>query len=613
MMHRIVIIITTLIFLAGTCMAQNSKYKWGLGIHPSSFSFYAGFDSSFIDLGEYENGVQFSINRYMGKLLDVGVEGSAAILRHPAGEDNPDTGGLWRDFFYDANPFIKIKAYNGFLLKEKSFVMPFLKAGIGINKYRTADLGISAPLGAGIGFRFKDAGYLVVQSSYNLGVSNSSNYLHHSLGFVVNLKGRNYKKKSALDQADKDKDGIPDFSDECPEIAAKNSKTGCPDMDGDGVKDSDDLCPRKKGLINLRGCLDQDKDGIPDPMDKCPNKFGAQANKGCPDTPSDKDNDLIEDELDDCPTLPGHWSGKGCPDQDGDGILDDEDQCPTLFGENKYGGCPFDEQGMKDLNDGYAPNGVAIYVEERTTTVTQTIPTTTKPAKPKVKLGPEVVKPIRKPVITQPEKKAPPVVTTPPVIPSGSTTPPVIATQPEPTTPPVVTQPEPTTPPVVTQPEPTTPPVVTQPEPTMPPVVAQPEPTTPTVVTPPATPSSDALPCNLPKNLLTSAGQSIRFETNKATLTPDSKLLLMKVATLLKPCAAMLSIRAHTDSDGDEEYNLRLSERRAQAVSRYLIEHGLDRKYIQTSGAGNAEPLSTTGTIEGNAMNRRVEFTLTPR
>jgi len=538
MTHRIVIIALSLTFFVGTCFAQNSKYKWGLGLHPSTFSFYAGFDSTFIDLGEYEHGVQFSINRYMGKLLDVGVEGSTAILRHPAGENNPANGGLWRDFFYNANPFVKIKA-NGLILKEKSFIMPFLKAGIGINKYKTAELGISAPLGAGLGFRFKDAGYLVVQSSYNLGVSNSEDYLHHSLGFVINLRGGQYKKKSQ-DQTDKDKDGIPDFRDECPEITAKNSKTGCPDMDEDGVKDSDDLCPRKKGLVNLSGCLDQDKDGVPDPLDKCPNKFGAQANNGCPETPQDSDNDLIEDELDKCPKLPGHWTGKGCPDQDGDGIVDKEDNCPNLFGESKFGGCPFDEQGMKDLNEGFSPNGATIFIEEGVSTTTSTIITTpTKPAKPTVEIGPEI-KPTKKPVI------------------------------------------------------------INQPQETI-------------VEEVKTTVTNTAVPCNLPEGLLQSAGQSIRFETNKATLTPDSKLLLNKVSSLLKPCPANLNIRAHTDSDGDDEYNLRLSERRAQAVSRYLIEQGMDRKYIKTSGAGETEPVASNDTIEGKSLNRRVELTVTPR
>ncbi len=550
MTQRIIAIVLTLVFFGSACFAQNNKYKWGLGIHPSSFSFYAGLDSSFTDLGAYENGVQLSFNRYMGKLLDVGVEASSAILRHPAGEDNPTNGGLWRDFFYDANPFVKIKAYNGFLLKENSFVMPFLKAGIGINKYKTADLGISAPLGAGIGFRFKDAGYLVVQSSYNVGVANSESYLHHSLGFVVNLKGRNYKRKST-DQTDKDKDGIPDFRDECPEISAKNSKTGCPDMDEDGVKDSDDLCPRKKGLPGLSGCLDQDKDGVPDPLDKCPNKFGEQANKGCPDTPADKDNDLIEDKLDKCPTLPGHWTGNGCPDQDGDGVLDKDDNCPNLFGENKYGGCPFNEQGMKDLREGYAPNGVAIYIEEDQATSSTWVPSTSIPKTTTITkpISPEIVKPTKQ-----------------------QTT--------------------------ITKPQETT--IVTTPQET---IIEDIKPTT----------ANDAAPCSLPKGLLNTAGKSIRFETNKATLTPDSKLLLIKIATLLKPCSHQLNIKAHTDSDGDAEYNLRLSERRAQAVSRYLIEQGLDRKYIQTSGAGDTEPIGSNDSIEGKMMNRRVELTVTPR
>jgi len=588
MKQRIILILLTLSIAGTSCIAQNEDYKWGIGIHPSTFSFYAKYDSSFLDVGEYEHGVQFSANRYLNSLFDVGIEASSAILRHPAGENNPANGGLWRDFFYDVNPFIKVKANNGFLLKKNSFVMPFFKAGIGVNKYRTGEMGISAPIGVGLGLKFKEAGYLVAQSSYKLGVANSNSYLHHSLGFVVNLKGGNYRKKSKLDQVDSDNDGIPDHRDECPKITAKN-KTGCPDMDGDGVKDSDDLCPGKKGLVNLRGCQDRDKDGIPDPLDKCPNKFGFQESGGCPFSVSDKDNDLIEDKDDECPTLPGHWSGKGCPDRDSDGILDKSDNCPDLFGEAKYNGCPFNEQGMKDFKDGYAPNGVTIFIDEEEVSNKSIITTTEeeilnrtvitdKPTTPFVQIDTEKTSPVKKPKVTLPNNTRPsttipntPIPNTSTPIPSTSTTSPTAPSTTMPNTP------------------------------------------IPNTSTPTPSANKDAIPCDLPTQLLTSAGQAIRFETDKATLTADSKAVLNRIATLLKPCSAKLIIRAHTDSDGDDEFDLRLSERRAQSVSRYLIIQGLDRKYIETSGAGSTEPIGPNTSIEGKALNRRIELKVIPR
>ena len=598
MTQRIVIILTAFIFFGSACFAQNSKDKWGIGIHPSTFSFYAGFDSSFLDLGEYEHGVQFSINRHFSNLLDVGLEGSTAILRHPAGENNPDNGGLWRDFFYNANPFIKVKANNGFLLKKNSFVMPFLKAGIGVNKYKTADLGISAPLGAGIGFKFKDAGYLVVQSSYNLGVANSESYLQHSLGFVINLKGGNYRRK-ASDQTDTDKDGIPDVRDECPEIAASKSKTGCPDMDEDGVQDSDDLCPRKKGLASLNGCLDQDKDGVPDPLDKCPTTFGSQANKGCPQSAApDKDNDKVEDELDQCPTLPGHWSGQGCPDQDGDGIVDDKDVCPNLFGGTRYNGCPFNEQGMKDLNDGFAPNGVSVFIEEggSSSIYTPTINT------PPVTVPDQAAKIAEQNRIAALEAKRLADLEAAKQAEQAKIDAELKAKQ--------EAERLATEQANRTAEQDRLAALETKRLADLEAAKQAEQATNEDVKT---TVTKDAIPCGLPEGLLRSARQSIRFEKNKATLTADSKILLNKIATLLKPCPATLTIRAHTDDEGEAEYNLRLSERRAQSVSRYLIELGLDRKYIQTSGAGESEPIVANDSVENKAKNRRVEFIVMPR
>jgi|GEM_PF-665017 len=647
MTQRIVIILTAFIFFGSACFAQNSKDKWGIGIHPSTFSFYAGFDSSFLDLGEYEHGVQFSINRHFSNLLDVGLEGSTAILRHPAGENNPDNGGLWRDFFYNANPFIKVKANNGFLLKKNSFVMPFLKAGIGVNKYKTADLGISAPLGAGIGFKFKDAGYLVVQSSYNLGVANSESYLQHSLGFVINLKGGNYRRK-ASDQTDTDKDGIPDVRDECPEIAASKSKTGCPDMDEDGVQDSDDLCPRKKGLASLNGCLDQDKDGVPDPLDKCPTTFGSQANKGCPQSAApDKDNDKVEDELDQCPTLPGHWSGQGCPDQDGDGIVDDKDVCPNLFGGTRYNGCPFNEQGMKDLNDGFAPNGVSVFIEEggSSSIYTPTIntPPVTVPDQAakiaeqnriaaleakrladleaakqaeqakidaELKAKQEAERLANEQANRTAEQNRIAALETKRLADLEA------AKQAEQAKIDAELKAKQEAERLATEQANRTAEqdrlaaLETKRLADLEAAKQAEQATNEDVKT---TVTKDAIPCGLPEGLLRSARQSIRFEKNKATLTADSKILLNKIATLLKPCPATLTIRAHTDDEGEAEYNLRLSERRAQSVSRYLIELGLDRKYIQTSGAGESEPIVANDSVENKAKNRRVEFIVMPR
>lgn len=90
---------------------------------------------------------------------------------------------------------------------------------------------------------------------------------------------------------------------------------GCPDRDRDGVADRDDDCPDTPGLVELKGCPDADGDGVIDSKDECP------------DTPKGYKVDE-----------------KGCPiDTDGDGLVDEEDDCPTEAGPVENNGCPVAE------------------------------------------------------------------------------------------------------------------------------------------------------------------------------------------------------------------------------------------------------------------------------
>jgi hypothetical protein len=84
---------------------------------------------------------------------------------------------------------------------------------------------------------------------------------------------------------------------------------------------------------------DRDRDGIDDEVDACPDRIGLPPN-GCP--PRDRDGDTVVDEADRCPELPGPRAGAGCPDVDGDGdrIADRLDACPTEFGVTGRRGCP---------------------------------------------------------------------------------------------------------------------------------------------------------------------------------------------------------------------------------------------------------------------------------
>jgi outer membrane protein OmpA-like peptidoglycan-associated protein len=100
----------------------------------------------------------------------------------------------------------------------------------------------------------------------------------------------------------------------------------------------------------------------------------------------------------------------------------------------------------------------------------------------------------------------------------------------------------------------------------------------------------------------------VNFDFNKATIRkPDDADLQKAIAFIKKYPGAQINLVGHTDSIGGDAFNLRLSERRAEAVKDYLVKHGIDAARIQTSGRGKADPIGDNKTEKGRAENRRVE------
>lgn len=103
--------------------------------------------------------------------------------------------------------------------------------------------------------------------------------------------------------------------------------------------------------------------------------------------------------------------------------------------------------------------------------------------------------------------------------------------------------------------------------------------------------------------------EKILFETSKARILPDSYGILDSVAQVLKdyPYIA-IRIEGHTDSQGGDDYNLKLSKDRAASVFTYLVNKGIDASRMKSQGYGETSPLDTNRTEQGRANNRRVEF-----
>lgn len=100
----------------------------------------------------------------------------------------------------------------------------------------------------------------------------------------------------------------------------------------------------------------------------------------------------------------------------------------------------------------------------------------------------------------------------------------------------------------------------------------------------------------------------VTFEVDSAALQPGFRSSLDTVSEILAKYGSDIRVVGHTDSTGTESYNQSLSERRAQTVLNYLVDHGVPSRQLEAVGRGELEPVATNLTVEGRAMNRRVEL-----
>ena len=290
--------------------------------------------------------------------------------------------------------------------------------------------------------------------------------------------------------------------------------------------------------------IDSDMDGIADDVDLCPQVPGLEAFFGCPDT----DGDGIQDEKDDCPEQPGTKDLNGCPDSDLDGVSDKEDECPKLAGTIANKGCPEIE---KDTDrDGILDK------DDRCPNEGGTI----------ANGGcPEVVKIVDRDgdgvnddVDRCPDGAGPRYLNGCPDT-DGDGVPDIDDS----------------------------------------------------CITVPGPATNRGCPAmeKADRETLAFAVQAVEFDFGKATLRSNSFSVLNKVADVMKRYPGYkLRITGHTDSVGDTQRNLTLSERRARSCYEYLSTRGIPIARMSYSGMGKAQPIDSNNTEEGRSRNRRVEF-----
>ncbi|HKK92412.1 MAG TPA: OmpA family protein [Longimicrobiales bacterium] len=114
------------------------------------------------------------------------------------------------------------------------------------------------------------------------------------------------------------------------------------------------------------------------------------------------------------------------------------------------------------------------------------------------------------------------------------------------------------------------------------------------------------------EGILITFDSGILFDFDSAALRPEARTNLAQLAVTLEDMEddAVLMVAGHTDSVGDEIYNLRLSERRAEAAANFVVSAGLPRGNVQAVGLGETEPVATNETEAGRQENRRVEVAI---
>jgi OOP family OmpA-OmpF porin len=118
----------------------------------------------------------------------------------------------------------------------------------------------------------------------------------------------------------------------------------------------------------------------------------------------------------------------------------------------------------------------------------------------------------------------------------------------------------------------------------------------------PAGDKVDAAGCSLTIRL------AVYFDTASATIKPDSYPDLDRVVAFMQETSPSATgvVEGHTDSQGADAANMSLSQRRADAVMKYLVDHGVAAGRLAAKGYGETEPVADNATAEGRAQNRRV-------
>jgi len=131
---------------------------------------------------------------------------------------------------------------------------------------------------------------------------------------------------------------------------------------------------------------------------------------------------------------------------------------------------------------------------------------------------------------------------------------------------------------------------------------------------PPITENKPVAVVKEPEKVKVILKDTVLFDVNSYKLKPEAKEMLRRIAkTLNQNPDTVILVVGYTDSTGSFDYNIKLSEKRAEAVKNELVLNGVDPTRILTFGCGPKHPIAPNNTPEGRSLNRRVEILVYPK
>lgn len=113
------------------------------------------------------------------------------------------------------------------------------------------------------------------------------------------------------------------------------------------------------------------------------------------------------------------------------------------------------------------------------------------------------------------------------------------------------------------------------------------------------------------EGIAVSFDSGILFGFDSSNLRSEARENLEKLSEILnRDEETILMVVGHTDSTGEDDYNMRLSERRAQSAADYMVSQGLSESRVEIEGRGETEPIADNSSEEGQQENRRVEVAI---